>query len=632
MTEFIKKCTNMPISELNDVILKAEYNYIYEDAELFTDKEYDTMLEIYSSRTGTRRSSNVTINKDIIMTQLPCWMHSLDKAIHGDPTLTRWLKKHTGSYVISSKMDGMSVLYQITKEGQHLYTRGTYEMGQDITMILQYLNLPIIPEGICIRGELIMPESIFLAKYSTIYKNGRAAIAGVCRTFNIANYKEDKVNKEFAKDVKFVTYEIISLEQEYQEKPSKQYKILKHMGFEIIKWTKLDIITDAILSDHYDKWKTELDYAIDGLVIGHNVAHKRATEAKPDYAIAYKKELDELIGFSEVLMVKWKISKCGYLKPVIYIKPITINTILIKKTTGINARYIVNNGIGPGAQVKIIRSGDVIPNIAEVITAVEPSLPENIDYVWNSTNVDIMINDDDNEEMQLSKIKFFLKSLNVKFIDEKTIKKIYDTGITTIAQLCKLKKSDLAFLGDVMPKKIMTSLTTAINSASISMFMTASGIFGRGLGIKKLTAILNKYPDIITREYNNDELKRMLGSISGFANKTIDKFILGFREFKMFYSDIKKTDNIIYKEHNIRKITATASLLKNKKICITGFRDETIADLITSSGGTIQSSINKSTDILIIKDISYSNKKTETATELGITILTCEEFKKQYDT
>lgn len=626
----IKSIDTADVAQLDELIKTAEYNYIYEDKQLYTDEEYDYMLQRYSFLTGKNRVSNTSISKDCTMTKLPVWMPSLSKALEGSNTIELWTKKGpVCNYVVSMKLDGCSALYSGSEN--KLYTRGTYSEGQDITMLLPYLCLP--KTDMMIRGELIIPEKVFKEKYATSYTNARATVAGECRAFNISSYSPEKItemHKEIAHDIKFVAYEII-LMSEYQLKPERQLDELQLLDFITVKYKILPSVNNKLLSDVHTEFMVDSEYAFDGLVVWFNKKYIRCTSDRPKYSIAYKKELENLIGFSEVVSITWNVSKCGYIKPIINIKPITINSVLISKTTGINAKFIKNNVIGPGAKVKIIRSGDVIPNIAEVLSPATdgiPDMPGSIKYVWNDTMTDIIISEE-NEDVIIQQIKFFLKTLKIKGLDKKYIKRIYEMSPAnnSILAFITLTKKDIEVLGDVLSTKIITNIKAGISNATPGELMTASGIFGRGLGIKRINEIFSAIPDIITkgRSYDPAILRQELHLISGFGDAMIDIFIESFQKY-LDWHDLLIA--VIPVGNSIEKLN---HYLTNKVISITGTRNPEILAFLDKIGAHVKP-LSSKTHILIVKNYELKNNKTVLVEDKGFKckIISVPDFIKEW--
>jgi NAD-dependent DNA ligase len=391
-------------------------------------------------------------------------MPAINKILHGNINgLKNFIKKNNGpDYIISAKMDGGSALFDYNDGNMKLYTRGTYDEGQDISLLLKYIKMPTmsVPIDYYIRGELIIKKSVFEKKYSKKYKNARALVAGMYKKFNISNSKYKNKwtisaeDQEIATDIDYIVYEIITTNKE-QYSPEKQLIELTKQGFNVVKWEKMTLLDFDKLSQIFDDYSKELDYNIDGLVIYNNNTYVRNLDDKPDHAFAYKKELENLIAYTKVINVEWNVSKNGLLKPIINIEPVNINNTEIRKTTGVNAKFIVDNNIGPGAEVKIIRSGDVIPNVAEVLqTYNETDLPDKkkYNYEWNKSHTDfILVQEEDeiNDEMMKKKILFFLETLGIKGISSVYIDKLFDLGYKTIESYLNLKLEDIKHIGNI---------------------------------------------------------------------------------------------------------------------------------------------------------------------------------------
>ena len=150
--------------------------------------------------------------------------------------------------------------------------------------------------------------------------------------------------------------------------------------------------------------------------------------------------------------------------------------------------------------------------------------------------------------------------------------------------------------------------------------MVCSGAFGRGMGEKKLTRLLTLYPDFLTRipDYTQAEIQE----VDGFAGKTAALIVSGLPRFREFLKQ-----NAITPPVSAVSPIGTGSPLK---VCLTGFRDADIKTFIEKNGGTLQTACTKCTDILIIPQVDYTNKKTETAKTLNVRIMTADDFKTQY--
>jgi NAD-dependent DNA ligase len=126
----------------------------------------------------------------------------------------------------------------------------------------------------------------------------------------------------------------------------------------------------------------------------------------PEYGIAFKMVLDDQFTIATIKQIIWEPTMDSYLKPLVEINPVELVGTTVTFATAHNAKFVESNKLGKGAKIKIIRSGDVIPYIMEVVEpAKKPSMPD-IPYVWNETEVDILIDyDEEIDEEVLNKVK-----------------------------------------------------------------------------------------------------------------------------------------------------------------------------------------------------------------------------------
>jgi NAD-dependent DNA ligase len=167
--------------------------------------------------------------------------------------------------------------------------------------------------------------------------------------------------------------------------------------------------------------------------------------------------------------------------------------------------------------------------------------------------------------------------------------------------------------------------------------MIASNSFGRGLSNKKLTILLNSDPHILISNRNKNEMKNYIISIDGFSDKLTEQFMNNIDKFKSFTKEINidlnklilLNDKILYETNNEnKKIEHTK--LENKKIAFSGFRNKELEAIINKYNGIVIDTINKNTNILIVKNMDDTSSKINKAKELNIIILNIDNFKKIY--
>ena len=152
--------------------------------------------------------------------------------------------------------------------------------------------------------------------------------------------------------------------------------------------------------------------------------------------------------------------------------------------------------------------------------------------------------------------------------------------------------------------------------------MSASGVFGPEFAYKKIKKILESYPDILTTE---DDKNTMLKKLNKCGIKTIaEQFVDNIDNFKRF---LKIHDMITIQANENKKETKTSGSF-DKTVVFTGFRDSDLEKKITSLGGKVALSVSKKTDIVIYKTPNTNSVKELKARELGIPIMSLDDFKK----
>ena len=585
-----------------------------------SDKQYDQMIEMTKLNkkiNNTYDIGSVPHHKKCV---LPVFMGSLDK-IKNITDYLNWDKKLKKSeLIVTEKLDGISSMLSLNivngKKKIKLYTRGNGKIGCDISHIVKYINLDEQIDNtfslyknslpIYIRGELV------ISKFVNNNLNLRNIVSGLVHTKEITG---DIILK--LKEVEFVSYRLYNCNYNFLLQLEKldeltfnipQYKFIKNPSFKMF---------ESILEQFID----ESRYQIDGIVVSHNdVYNQDPVDKNPEHSIAIKNISESKQ--SEVIEIEWNVSKHGVYKPRIKIQPININGANIEWVTGFNAKYINDNKIGKGTLLEIERSGDVIPNIKNVIKGTKAELPQN-NWVWNKTCVDIIIQDEKNQEMEIKKLLTFFQELECPHLGPKTIETLYHNGFVTVLDVLEINKNDLLNtekFKDKSAENVLSGIKVAkdflfnINESNLHILMYASGSFGYGFGSKKIKLILESFPNILQdyTENNRNEWIKNIKSVKGISEQAehfidnINKFIKFMKT--MFYHTQYTT---VPKEKQLQTQTQTQTLkinLNPQVVVFSGFRDKLLKQTLEKNGHIVNDNVTKETTVVVYDEDDDSSK------------------------
>jgi DNA ligase (NAD+) len=614
--------------QLSEMLLNANSAYHSTKKPIMSDSQYDVLRnyieEKYPSAEVLQQiGAPVKCTKNKVT--LPFNMPSMDKIKPESTTLTNWCVKYPGPYVISCKLDGVSGMYAMEEKGPRLYTRGDGSVGQDISHLITPLNLPSIPVGTVVRGEFIVPKTTFDAKYKDTFSNPRNFVAGLINT---------KTVNSSIKDLDFVVYEMIRPDM----KPSEQMAELVKHKFDVVQHDLILLgLSKDLLMQTLMAWRANNKYEIDGIIVSNDRVYAR-TAKNPEHAFAFKMAINDQMAETEVVDVIWEASQDGYLKPRVKIAPISIGGVNIEYTTGFNGKFIEDNKIGPGAKIQMIRSGDVIPYIKSVLVpAAEGKMPDAdaMPYEWNATHVDIVLkNVDENDTVKEKNIVGFFSDLEVEGLATGNVRRIMAAGFDTVPKILKMTEADFKDVDGFKKKmieKVRTSMKEKVGSASIVQLMAASNKFGRGVGIRVLTPLMDANPDFLTKDETKAEKIAKLNAAG--IHKNAELFYNNIEGFNTFMrecglNEVKTTK--VDSKADVKEQYDKSNPLFEKSIVMTKIRNKEIIEHLKKVGATLEDSFRKNTVALVMKDKSDITNKMRDAEKRGIEIFTVEEFKAKY--
>lgn len=586
------------------------------------------------SATGSRPSGS----KPSVV-PLPTPMFGLAKHTdeHGLGLYKKKYEKTSSEFVVTDKLDGVSVNYRRSASGEEqLLKRGDENEGTDISYLLPYIDHPTnLKCEISVRCELLIPVKTFESKYKTDKANTRNMVAGLT---NSKTFVIDEI-----KDIHMVAYHIYSGKSIPQ---TEQLAQLQHLGFKTPGSCTFNIedLTVEDLTSYIKARKNRSDYDIDGVVICANLPITLPIDKVPEHVVAFKIQGETAV--TTVREVIWEVSKHGLLKPQVKIDPVHLDGVTISSLTGNNGRFVQEYGLGPGASIVITRSGGVIPKILETVKKVEPQMPDR-EYRWTendkSEKVEVAVPDGEEcEEQTIKKIVAYFKEMGVDYLAQKTVEKLYNGGLCTLTDFFDADIDTIVEIEGFQKKgaeRIIANIRTAIKDVSIHKIMAASGFFP-GLGAKRLKQIMDTIDyegpwETVTESLKKKYEEDILG-IKGFKKLAL-VFVDGLQAFNVWLQNHpqielgnSENDDEGDKTESLNEETGTT--LKDQTIVFSGTRaDSTMQRKIEKLGGRITSAVSNKTTILVVKDTSKVTDKVKKAQERGTRVISLDDFVSEFN-
>ncbi|QHQ61999.1 NAD-dependent DNA ligase LigA [Anaerocolumna sedimenticola] len=642
------------MKELVNRLNEAGKAYYQENREIMSNFEYDALydqlLEL-EKETGIVLSNSPSIHVGYeILSELPKVRHekpmlSLDKTKEV-PTLKDWLDSQDG--LLSWKLDGLTIVLTY-KEGKlfSAVTRGNGEYGEVITnnaRVFKNIPLNITYKGdMVLRGEAVIKYSDFekinaeIEDVEAKYKNPRNLCSGSVRQLN----NEITANRK----VHFFAFGLVSTagDVEFHNSRKNQLLWLKSLGFDIVE-------NKSVTEDNLEetvKWFAEHvagnDFPSDGLVLTYdNISYgiSLGTTAKfPRDSIAFK-WVDE-IRETTLKEIEWSASRTGLINPIAVFDPVELEGTTVSRASIHNISIMEALELGIGDTIQVYKANMIIPQIADNLTRSGfIDIPKVCPVCLHPAQVK-QVNDVKalfctNSECLAKKIKSFTHfvsrdAMNMEGLSEATIEKFIAKGmIHELADLFHLKKYKdeivtMEGFGEKSYKNLISSIEKA-RSTTTAKFLYSLGIQNIGLSNAKL--ICREYKNQFN-EIRNAEKERLL-TIPGIGDVIADAFIWFFRNEnnQIIIDDLLK--EIQFEPSEVAE-DDSVNLLEGKTFVITGSvehyanRNE-LKEVIEQKGGKVTGSVTAKTDYLINNDNLSNSTKNKKAKELGIPVITEEEF------
>lgn len=640
------------IKELVDTLNKAAKVYYSGTDEIMSNLEYDRLydeLKTLEDETGIVLAGSPTHKVGYeTLSELPKEEHerpmlSLDKTKSVEE-LAAFVGTHKS--LLSWKLDGLTVV--VTYRDGELYkavTRGNGYVGEVITPNAKvFVNLPAkIPyKGeLVIRGEAIITYSDFerinrsIEEDENKYKNPRNLCSGSVRQLN------NRITAE--RNVRLIAFALIRADGvDFGNSRQKQFEWLKGQGFEVVEYKIVDETSVADAVEYFSKAITDNDFPSDGLVLLYDdIAYGESlgTTAKfPRNAIAFK-WADEM-AITRLKCVEWSASRTGLINPVAVFEPVELEGTTVSRASVHNVSIVRELKLGYNDEIKVYKANMIIPQIAENITgSATIEIPKVCPVCGGPTGIK-KANDTEslyclNPDCQAKHVKRFehfvsRNALNIDGISSQTLEKFIDRGfIKNYTDLYHLNNYEDEIVGmDGFGRKSYDNIIESVEKSrtvTLDHVIYALGIGGIGLANARLVSRhCNEDPETVA-----DITIEELMSIDGIG----DVLAQSFREY---FDDVnnRRLYNELLAELKLQKeVRDTSSPVAGKTFVITGSvnhftnRDELKA-FIETLGGKTTGSVSAKTDYLINNDVTSNSSKNKKARELGIPVISEEEFIK----
>ena len=640
------------MKELGEKLREASRAYYQEDREIMSNVEYDALYDTLSAlekETGIVLADSPTVNVGYeAVEQLPKEEHerpmlSLDKTKERE-TLREFIGEHPT--LLSWKLDGLTIV--LTYENGELIkavTRGNGIVGEVITnnaRVFKNIPLKISFKGrLVLRGEAIITYSDFEKINETIgdadakYKNPRNLCSGSVRQLN---------NEITAKrNVRFYAFSLVSAEGvDFQNSREMQFRWLNEQGFEVVEYRKVTAETLDEAMDYFAEAVTTNDFPSDGLVaLYDDIAYGESlgTTAKfPRNAMAFK-WADEMRD-TRLLEIEWSPSRTGLINPVAIFEPVELEGTTVSRASVHNISIMKELKLGIGDTIRVYKANMIIPQIAENLTGSgNAPIPHTCPACGQETVVkkenDVECLFCVNPGCPAKKIKSFglftsRDAMNIDGLSEATLEKfiargfIHDFG--DIFEISRYKDEivEMEGFGQKSYDNLMESLERA-KETTLPRVIYSLGIANIGLANAK----------VICRHFDNDLDRIRHASLEEVSDiDTIGPVIAG--NLVAYFRDEdnnRRLDHLMSFLHIQEDSPKQEQIFEGMNFVITGslvhFGNRSEAkELIESLGGKVTGSVTKKTNYLINNDIQSNSSKNKKARELGIPILSEEDFRK----
>ena len=641
------------MQELVELLNRAAKAYYQDADEIMSNYEYDALydeLQALEAQTGVTLSSSPTVNVGYeVLSELPKERHpspmlSLDKtkdvaglqAFAGDQKV-----------VMSWKMDGLTIVLTYRDGGLvKAVTRGNGEVGEVITANARtFKNLPLqIPyKGeLVLRGEAVIGYKDFekineeIAEVDAKYKNPRNLCSGSVRQLN------SEITAK--RNVKFYGFSLVQAEGvDFHNSRAAQLDWLASQGFEVVEHIVVSVKEETTPNEviKFSEKIMSNDFPSDGLVLIYDdVAYGQSlgrTSKFPRDSFAFK-WADET---SKTVLreIEWSPSRTGLINPVAIFDPVELEGTTVSRASVHNISIMEELELGIGDQIEVYKANMIIPQIAENLTrSGVKDIPKVCPVCGGATEIRSISNAKalycTNPECQAKQLKSYAlfvsrDALNIDGLSEATLEKFIARGfIHDFADLFHLEQHreeicEMDGFGEKSYNNLIASVEKA-RETTLPRLIYGLGIANIGLANAKL----------ICKEIGHNPERVMdltaedLAAIDGIGDVIAGNYVAYFAdaEHRELFEKLLKEVKLPEEQEDVGEQT-----FAGMNFVITGSvehfanRNEVKA-LIESKGGKVTGSVTSKTNYLINNNVESTSSKNKKAKDLGIPIITEEDF------
>ena len=536
--------------------------------------------------------------------------------------------------ILTPKYDGIKILHNDSK----FFTR--YETGEQGYNVTNRIKSSILgKEDLSVEGELIISKSNF-KNYCSGYTSSRNFIPAIFSS------KEKLATQD---KVEYIRYSVYGEEEAQMSKEEQLIYCNKFNNVKVpyLKVAYKDLTEEMIIKFYFDNLS---DYEYDGVVVDIDSELIRRelgeTQKYLDCCRAYKGDaLFDDIKDSQIINITWQMSRYGKLTPVAQILPVMINEGIVTNVSLYNAAYIRDNNIFVGQKVKVTRKGKINPKIVGFIDegrvedvalpAFCPFCGEPLEWSKNDKNeeVDLICKNDLCKEKLIQKLYFFFKTIGVKDFGLESVKAFvnYGFGYHDFFNEDSVYAARIEGIGFKTKDAFINELNRVRKDIEIEKIQEASGLF-QGMSQTTLRTLntLNVDMEFYFNDRYFNEIRRKGLELDGIGEMTLNDYFDGLYNFYVkgfFGNNIKPYFTIKSKEINEEKGGEGEGKFIGKNICFTGFRNESWNKIVENEGGKVLSSVTSVCNMLVVKDINSTSSKMQKAQQMGIEIISIEDFQ-----